>query len=438
VYQGEQLVVSYKLFTRVDISANELDKLPELNGFWSQDIKNLDQNTQWKTETFKGMQYHVADLKQTILFPEHSGNLTIDPLAMTLTVRQPVESEDVFEQFFGSFKEVRIKLKSSPLTIHVKPLPVSGKPTNFSGAVGKFSLDASVDKKELKANEALNYQLKIAGSGNIKLLSKLNTAFPKDFEKYDPKLTDSLTETVTGVSGNRIYTYLLIPRKKGDFAIDGITFSYFNPATGKYATLSAPIINIKVNKGDPSTNVTALVPADKQDVKELDKDIRFIKVGKADFYKEGKGFYGSVYYYLLLFFGPAAFISAFLFRKWNKKNNSDEAKIKCRKAGKIAAKHLSNAQSQLSADNSKAFYEAIFKGIYGYLSDKLNLPIADLSKEKITSELKARLVDDRLISDLMQTLDLCEMARYAPVASVSELEIMNKAKNLINNIESKL
>ncbi|MDB5121319.1 MAG: hypothetical protein JWN56_2537 [Sphingobacteriales bacterium] len=438
VFQGEQLVVNYKLYTRVDIVGNELNKLPELNGFWSQDLKKPNENTQWNREVYKGVEYNVTPLKETILFPEHSGNLVIDPLGMAFVVRQPVKSDDIFDQFFGSYEEVKIQVKSKPITIHVKPLPIASKPENFSGAVGNFSINAILDKRELKANEALNYQLKISGTGNLKLLDKLAINFPKGFEKYDPKITDSLNENLDGVSGKRTYTYVLVPRQEGKYAMNDIKFSYFNPASGKYVSLLAPVFEVKVNKGDPSADVTAFSPADKQDVDVLNKDIRYIKTGEAEFYREGEGFYGSYSYYLLLAIGPILFLSALGYRKWDQKNNSDLVKVKSRKAGKVAAKHLANAQTQLQSSNSKAFYEAISKGLYGYLSDKLNIPIAVLSKEKIAQELKARSLSDESIVELNDTLDLCELARYAPVTSVSDSDIMTRAKNSINDIEIQL
>jgi len=439
VYLGEQLTVSYKLYSRVLIAGNQPDKLPEFNGFWSQDVKNQSQTVTWTVETYKGVRYQVANIKQTILFPQHSGNLTLDPLAMTFVVRQEAPARDVMEQFFGGgYRDVKYKIASPPVTIHVKPLPEAGKPEGFSGAVGNFTFDASVDKKELKANEALNYRLKITGSGNIKLLDKLNTNFPADFEKYDPKITDTITEKVSGVAGSRIYNYLVIPRHEGTYTIDPVKFSYFNPATERYVTLPAKPFQIKVDKGVATANsVSSYTAGNKEDVKVLGKDIRYIK-DSLDLHKEGEGFYGSAFYYLLLLLGPLVFIAAFAYRRWDEKNNSDVVKVKSRKASKIAAKHLANAQMQLSARNTNAFYEAISKGLYGYISDKLNIPAANLSKETIADELKARSVDDTLVTQLTDTLDLCEMARFAPVTGISEQEVFDRTKNIINDIEEKI
>ncbi|WP_428330884.1 BatD family protein [Mucilaginibacter sp.] len=435
VYQGQQVTLSYRLYTRVGIEQSQLDKLPDLNGFWSEDVKSP-QQVQWRVETYKGLKYNVADIKQSILFPEHAGDLTIDPMAMTFIVRQPVKSNDIMDQFLGSYKEVKYSAKSAPVVIHARPLPQTGKPDSFTGAVGSFSIDASVDKTELKANESLNYTVKVTGSGNIKLLKTISTNFPPDFEKYDPKITDTTNERAGGVSGSRIYTYLLIPRHQGDFTIDPIKFSYFNPATNRYVTLTSKAFRIRVNKGIAENNVTALAGSDKQDVKMLNKDIRYIKTGDAELSQAGDAFFGSFGYYLLLFIGPVLCIAAYNYRNLLIRNNSDIVKVKGRNAGKIALKHLANAQKQLELNNTQAFYEDIFKGLYGYLSDKLNIPYANLDRETIASNLQVRALDTNVSKQLLDTLDLCEMARYAPVTHISKQEVFEKAKGIINDIES--
>ena len=437
VYVGQQLVLSFRLYTRIGIEQSQVDNLPDLNGFWNEDIKSLQQQqVQWRIEIYKGVKYNVADIKQTILFPDHAGNLTIDPMAMTFLVRQPVPAKDIMDQFFGSFKEVKFKVKSDPLVVHVRPLPENGKPVGFADAVGNFSIEASIDKTSLKANDALNYKVKVTGSGNIKLLKNLNTGFPPDFEKYDPKVTDSVSENANGVSGSRIYNYLLIPRHQGDFTIDPLKFSYFNPATNRYVTLTSKSFNIKVAKGNAENNVTAF-SADKQDVM-AGKDIRYIKTGDAGLQSTGNSFFGSPLYFILLLAGPVVCFAAYTYRNRMREYNSDIVLVKSRRAAKIAAKHLASAQVQLTADNTKAFYEDIFKGLYGYLSDKLNIPYANLDRENITASLKERGFGEHLIARLIDTLDLCEMARYAPVTHISQREVFDKSKGIIQDIENKI
>jgi hypothetical protein len=437
-YIGEQLTVNYKLYVRVTLLGAQMDKAPDLNGFYSEDIGDKNQKVVWKTETLNGARYNVATIKQTILFPQHAGNIVIDPLAMTFAVRTQAQSRDIFDQFFGSYKDAKYSIKSPPVTIHVLPLPETGKPAGFGGAVGNFSISATVDKKELKANESLNYTLKVAGAGNLKLLNNPAIIFPLDFEKYDPKVVDSIKANENGVSGNRRYNYLLIPRHQGDYTIAPVEFSYFNPVTKRYVSLSIKAFPVKVNKGINEGNATTFNAANQQDIKLLNKDIRYIKTGDLSLNKDGEEFYGSGWYYLLLLLGPALFAGAFAYRRWDEKNNSDLVLVKSRKAAKIAAKHLANAGKQLTAGDSKAFYEAIFKGLYGYLSDKLNIPAANLDKEYIAAQLKARNIDDAVIKQLIDTIDLCEMARFAPVSFISEQEVFDKSKNIISEIEDKI
>jgi len=230
----------------------------------------------------------------------------------------------------------------------------------------------------------------------------------------------------------------LIPRHGGTYTIEPLKFSYFNPASGKYVTLSTKAFPITVAKGANESNVTAFSSTNKQDIKLLDKDIRYIKTGPADLSKEGSSFFGSLLYYLLLLLGPLLLIAALIYRAWYEKNNSDIVKVKSRQASKIAAKHLANAKKQLAAKDSKAFYDDLFKGIYGYLSYKLNIPYANLDKDVIADALKVKKVNDSLIKQLEDTLDLCDMARYAPVTGISENEVFEKAKTMINDIEDEI
>ena len=438
VYTGEEITVRYKLYTRVDLMASQLDKAPDLNGFWSQDVVSKNPNAVWGSETYNGLRYNVVTIKQTILFPEHAGELTIDPLAMTFVVRLKLPPRKFLINPYGNFQDVKYQVKSPPVIIHAAPLPAAGKPADFSGAVGSFSVYSDADKKELKANETLNYTFEIKGSGNLNLINAPRISPPVDFEKYDPKTTDRITVDSNGVSGSRQYSYLLIPRHQGNYKLDPMHFSYFDPAAKRYVTLQANTFDIKVNKGDVQVNVPVFNSADQQDIKMLGNDIRFIKTSSTDLNKGNGAFYGSVWYYILLLLGPFSFAGAFFYRKWQERYNHDLVLVKSRQAGKVAAKHLADAQKKLSAGNGTAFFEAVAKGLYGYLSDKLDIPVSDLNKENIADRLKARSISDTVIKSLNDTLDSCEMARFAPVSGISQQQIFENTKNIINEIEDKL
>jgi len=438
VYQGQPIILSYRVYTRVDILQSQVTKLPDLTGFWNEDVKATGPAS-FRIENYKGQRYNVADVKQIILFPDHAGNITIDPFEMNFVARVQASPRDFMDQFFGgNVQDINYPAKSLPVVVHVKPLPEAGKPAGYSGAVGQFSVEASIDKTHLKANEALNYKIKVTGAGNIKLLKDLNPQFPADFEKYDPKMTDSVKESAEGVSGTRIYNYLVIPRHKGDFTITPVTFSYFNPSTGKYVTLTTKSFKINVEKGLNENNVTSLSDDDKEDVKLLNKDIRYLKTGDADLHEEGDSFFGSAGFYLLLLLGPILSAVAFMVRNQMRIKNADVVGVKSRRASKVAAKHLANANKELQANNTQAFYEAVFKGLYGYLSDKLNISYADLDRDKITTALRAKSAKEETIGELLDTLDLCEMARYAPVTQISAQQVFEKAKRIINAIEDEI
>ncbi len=436
VYQGQQLAVTYKLYTNIDIVDNALDKMPDFNGFWSQEIKVNIQNVEWSTEIYKGARYNVAVLKKVILFPERYGRLALDPLAMTFIVRQSVPSNDPMDQFFGgAVKDVKYRVKSSPVTINVKPLPEAGKPADYQGAVGNFSISATVDKTSVRADEAINYNIKVSGTGNLKLFKAPQITVPADIEKYDPKITDNIIENLTGASGSREYNFLLIPRHEGNYTIPPLKFSYFNPVSGKYVSLATSDFAIKVAKGVGGANVTAFTGA-QEEIKELDKDIRFIKTSGADLDKEEDEFYGSGLFYILLFMGPISFTVAMFYRSWYRESNSDLVKVRNKNANKIAARHMANAQRELLSGDKKKFYEAVYKGLYGYLSDKFIIEAASLNRENITAQLQQRNIGQLIIEQLHETLELCEMARYAPLTALSEQEVFEKSKRIINDIEN--
>jgi hypothetical protein len=436
-YVGEQIKVYYKIYTRVGILGGQPDKAPDLNGFWNQDVQSKGQNT-WKSEVYKGIRYNVTTVKQSMLFPQHAGDLTIDPLAITFMVELRLPSRNVLDDMYGNVKDLKYSAKSQPITIHAVALPTAGKPADFTGAVGNYTVYSDVDKKELKANETLNYTIDISGTGNLNLINSPKIAPPVDVEKYDPKTNDHIVVDSNGVSGSRQFSYLLIPRHQGNFTLNPVEFTFFNPSTQKYVTIPTKPFTIKVDKGDAQANVPAFNSSEQQDIKLLGSDIRYIKTTSADVFKDGEGFYNSALYYILLLLGPVLFIGALFYRRWMTEYNSDIVRVRSREASRMAAKHLAFAQKELTAGNRSAFYDAVAKGLYGYLSDKLNIPVSDLNKENIITQLQERKLDSAIITQLVDTMDLCEMARFAPVTGISEQQVFDKAKNTINEIEDKI
>src|SRR5690606_31477736 len=436
VYQGEQLTVSYNLYTNVQIAGSMPGKMPALNGFWSRSLEQPNQRTEWTEEVVDGVRYQVTVLQQYVLFPERSGQLQIDPMEMTFVVREPVATSDPFERFFGgSYRELEQEVKSPVVPITVRALPAEGKPEGFDGAVGNFSFTTTVDRTALKANDAVNYTLKISGSGNLRLLDAPAVQIPEAIEQYDPKVDDQLSETASGVSGSRAFTYLLIPRHEGTYTLPPASFTYFDPKAERYVTLQGDPYTLQVAAGDGSQPTVGFAPGAQRDVKLLDNDIRYIKTGTPRFSKDGRGFWGSAWFFVLLLAGPLLFAGAWVYRNRLREQNRDMGAVRNRQANKIANKHLALARKQLDAGQKQLFYEAVYKGLYGYMANKLNIPAASLNKDHISEQLRERGVSDELIKRMEETYEKCEMARFAPPTGISETDVYEKAKLLISDME---
>jgi hypothetical protein len=436
-YIGEQITATYKIYTRVDIVSNSVKKLPALNGFWSQDIDNKGQ-AQLVRETVDGVQYYVAELKKTILFPQRPGILEIDPLEMdmVLRLRSNNRSRSIFDQFFGGYQDVAYTVKSKPVKIEVKALPEKNKPESFTGAVGKYQLESKINKTKLKANEAITLSYVLSGKGNIKLVEAPKPEFPSDIESYDPKVKDNINVSATGVTGSRTFEYLLIPRHQGIYTIEGLNFSYYDPATGKYENIRTADHVIEVEKGD---NEEAIVSSGiaKQDIQVLGSDINFIKT-ETILEQKKNYFIGSVLFYILWLLPLVIFIAAWIIRNRYIESQKDTAKVNFKQANKIAAKHLAQAKKQLEANAANVFYEEVFKALYDYISFKLNIEKSQLNKESIRERLMEKQVSADSIQQLINTLDQCEFARFAPSAAIPMQQIYSQAEQCINKLEEEI
>jgi hypothetical protein len=436
VYQGEQLIATYKLYTRVGLAGNELIKNADLNGFWSQEIDFGE--SVWTKEIIGGYKYNVAKIREIVLFPQRSGTLEIDPLEMKFIVQKRVQGggQGIFDQFFGRVENVEYNLKSKPIKITVLPHPANA-PVNFTNAVGNLKLKVKVSSNEVKANEAINIKIKVSGKGNLPLIDIPTISFPSDFETYDPKISNKVKTSSAGVSGSKEYDYLVIPRHAGQFKLDAIEFSYFNPSTKKYETITSGPIEINVLKGDGNASENMAYSSHKEDIQVLGKDIRYIHTQEVELTNSTAKFYGSWRFYGLLFFAPFLFILIFIFRNKIRHANSDVAGMKKKKANKIAGKLLSSAKLSLANNNKAAFYEDISKALFGYIGNKLNLPVAELNQSNIKEKLTELQVSEQTSKDLMDTIELCDMARFAPV-SIAEQEVYTKAETIINQIEQEV
>jgi hypothetical protein len=436
VYQGEQIIATYKLYTRVGIAGNELVKNADLNGFWSQEIDFGE--SVWTKEIIGGYRYNVATIRKIVLFPQRAGELEIDPLEMKFIVQRRVSGggQSVFDQFFGRVENVEYSLKSKPIKITVLPHP-SNAPASFNNAVGALNMTVDVSANEVKANEAVNIKIKISGKGNLPLIDSPEITFPSDFETYDPKVNDKIKTDGSGVSGSKEFDYLVIPRHPGQFKLDPVEFVYFNPTTKKYQTISSEPIKINVLKSDGSTSDNVVYSSNKEDIQVLGEDIRYIHTNNPTFSHSNEDFYRSLMFYLMLLLAPLLFVTTFIFRNRIRVAHSDVIGMKKKKASKVAGKLLSSAKQSLANNDKNAFYEDISKALFGYIGDKLNIEVSELNQSNIKEKLEQIQVSENTSKELMDTIELCDMARFAPV-SIAEQEVYNKAESIINQIEQEV
>ncbi len=439
VYQGEKIIATIKIYTRVDIGGFEEYKFPPYTGFWSQDIESPTQLT-LKRENINGAIYNTALLKKTLIVPQRSGELIIDPFTATIQVRERVRSTNPFDDFFGGGHRTKlVKVKSKPVKINVKPLP-GNKPADYTGAVGRLKTSSSLDKTEVKANEAITLKIKISGNGNLKFISPPKVDFPPDMDVYDPKTSLNTKASEGGIAGNITFEYLFIPRYPGTFRIAPITFSYFDLASKKYKTLTTQEYQIVVNKGEGNQEMSSGVVQGftKQDVKLLGKDIRFIHTN-FEVKRIQSRIFGSLLFWLVYSISTVLFLIILLVRRSQIKQNANQAKVKNRKANKLSKKRLKIAAKNMKLGNQEEFYDEVLKAIWGYLSDKLAIPVAELSKDNIIDILTKNGVDEMGIKQLTDLLDTCEFARYAPSAVSSKMEdIYKKAGELISKLDQKI
>ena len=435
-------MITYKLyFANVDVAQlTNNTKLPEFTGFLKQDLEQGEIQTE--LEHYNGRNYQTAVLYRTILYPQHSGDIQIDPahFEAVLRVQTQQRPRSIFDDFFGTYTNVTKMLTAPGVTIHAAALP-GGKPAGFSGGVGKFNMVPSISQTELQANEAVTIKIDITGAGNMKLLKTPAIDWPEGFEPYDPKVTNNFKTSTSGVSGTKSIEYLAIPRSAGEYTIPAVKFSYFDIDEKAYKTLSTPEYTIHVKRGAGSTasnnaNEGAVVSyAHKEDIKQLGTDIRYIdtKPLKTSGIRHQKSEIRHVWMYYVL---PLiiAIVLLIVLRK-QIKENADIARVRYKRANKVAQKRLKAAAAALKAANKDLFYEEIERAAWTYLSDRLSIPTADLNKENIASLLHQKGVSDSLIAEVKNVLSTAEFARYAPSTDHAMDDLYTATTNLINNLE---
>ena len=406
VHEQEPILLTYKVYTQVDLTQLE-GKMPDLKGFHTQEVP-LPQQKTFHTETVNGRPYKCVTWSQYVMYPQMTGRLEIPSITFKGIVVQQNRNVDPMEAFFNGgsgYVEVKKDIKAPGITLQVDPLPQ--RPANFSGGVGKFNISASLDKKEVKAGEPITLRVVVGGIGNLKLLKQPVVNFPKDFDKYDAKVTDKTRLTANGVEGNMVYDFLAVPRNQGSYTIPSVELTYYDTSKNAYKTIKTQPFKVEVEKGDGTS-------AESEDFASQDKDIHTIKLGKAEQHKADEMFFGSFGYWISLLMPLIAFVVLLIVFRRRAIENADIVKKRSNRAGKIATKRLRLANKLMVQGKQGEFYDEVMRALWGYMSYKLNMPAEKLNRDNIRETLARHFVDDATIEKFTTALDECEFERYAP------------------------
>lgn len=441
VYEQEALQISYRLYVAgVDFAqmGNTL-KLPEMTGFLKQEMELG--NRQFELEHYNGRNYQAVTLFSYLLYPQHSGDIKIDAAQFEAILRVQTHQQvrSIFDDFFGTYENVSRALTAPAVTIHVNPLP-AGKPAGFSGAVGQFTVTPSISTTDIQANEAVTLSLNIRGTGNMKLIKTPAVDWPEGFEPYDPKVTNNFKPSNSGFTGNKSIEYLAIPRAAGDYTIPELSFSYFDIQEGKYKTLSTPAYTLHVRRAPGQTTdgeqVQTYTNVNKEDIKQLGSDIRYINTAEQPLIytpeREPLSTSTILLIDMLIFL---LFMLVLLIGHKLIKDNADQMGRRYKRANKVAQKRLKTAQLLLNGDN-QAFYAEIEKAAFSYLSDRLRIPTADMTKDNIADLLRQKAVPESLIKQVNDVLSTAEFARYAPTTGAEKQALYDATTQIINQLEN--
>ncbi len=438
-YIGEPVIASVKLYSKYNITDLQNAEFPSLEGFYSDDIEIG--NISLQRENVNGQIYLTAVLKQYVLIPQRTGDIPITPFKIECIIPQRSRrSRGFFDDFFSSpFQNVAKQVASKVTSVNVKSLP-PGKPDGFSGAVGDYSLEATINKSDVSANDAITLKVKVTGKGNLKLIREPEINFPPDFDTYDPKISSNIRSTEGGMTGEKTFEYLLIPRHAGQFRLPPVEFSYFDLSESRYKTLNSNEFHIAVARGDQENAQTVMSGnLTREEVKYIGKDIRFIKTGNINLHPRGYSFFGSKLFWLFYAAPTFLFLGVIFIRRRQLKERADVAGTRNRKANQIARKRLKKARELMKKEEKEGFYVEALKATWGYISDKLNIPVARLSRDNIRELLRENDLDEATIETFTSLLDTLEYERYAPAGEETSMHVAyQQVVEVISNIEQKL
>ncbi len=439
VFLGEHIVATLKIYSRVNLSGIQEVRFPDFNSFLKEDLETPQLRT-LERENVGGQIYNTGVLQRFLVYPQKTGLLEIDPATLTVLIQQRVKSNDpFFGDFFSSVSSVPKIITTSPVEIEVKPLP-AGKPESFNGTVGNISVISKIDKDTIDVNDALTYKITINGEGNLKLALAPALFLSPDIEVYDPKIISNLTTSASGTTGSRLFEYLLIPRHHGLYTIPSFEYSFFDPDLGKYITRKIPGHKFYVRKSENESQKSQVYGGvTRGDVTYLGKDIRYINKGKRTLGKSREMLISKSSFFIFYLSSFLIFILIVVWRREHVKRNSDLIRVRNRKAGKIAAKRLKQASVYLKKQLKEEFHSELIKALWGYLSDKLGIPLSDLTRESVLKELSRLKVSDTTQKQFSDIIDMCESSRYSPEEGDSSLTNTYKlAEKVIKEIENQI
>ena len=436
VYKGEAVRATLKLYSRVNVIGSEGAKLPSFDGFWSQQLE-AEQGP--FRETVGGKVYDAYNLGEYILYPQQSGKLTIESAKITIVAQMFVRNNRPRNSFFDNTHDIynlRREVVSPAVTIDVKPFP-AGAPASFTGAVGKYTMEAHASLTEMAANSAANIDLKISGTGNIGFVQEPKITLPATFELYDVKSTEQIRTTAAGSNGFRRFEYPFIARAEGNYTIAPIEFTYFNPESKQYVTLTSDSFAISVtpDKNSSSSSQVVSTIVGKQDIKLLGSDIRFIKLTRPNLHTVVTPLVFSPLYFVIVVAMVLLSVALYFVISKRIRDSHNTVLVKGRRANKVAVQRFRAAERYMREQNRHAFYEEMLRALWGYISDRFNIPVADLTKETIREELTRRGATEQA-KDITAIISLCEEAQYSPVESATMTEIYGRGIEIVSKIES--
>ncbi len=439
VYLGEQITATVKIYTKVNLSGVDPNfKGPDFTGFFTEPL-TVPQLRNLQSESYNGDIYGTGVLRKTIIIPQKTGPIEIKSFDLDVTMRQQVRrriADPFFDDFdFPDVQEIPVKLRSREVTVQVKSLP-DNAPASFGGAVGNFTFSSSLNKTSTRTNEPITLKLTISGRGNIKLINEPQFELPGDLEKFDPVINSRLDNSP---SGTKTFEYLIMPKAPGTFTIPSVEFSYFDPSSKKYKIIKSQEFTVTVEKGKGDAAAELAPGITKEDIKLLNQDIRFIR-NKPIPLQVNKSFWAdSVWYYLSYLLLIVLFVLIARSRRKQIRNKSDVALMRLRKADRYARKRLTKSAELLKQGETNRFYEELLGAVWGYLSDKLNIPLSALSRETARTALQARSTDESLMDGLFKIIDECEVARYGQVSEYQGMEkLYRDTLNVITMLQQKL